>query len=383
MSGHARFYADHNATAPLRPVALAAMTAAFRAGGNPSSIHAEGRAARATIEAARIDVAALVGADPAHVVFTSGASEAAATVLTRALGPVRLVVSAGEHPCVASGGRFAAQDVTVAPLDASGRLELAALEALLDRADGPSLLAVQAVNGETGVIQPVAEAAALAHARGGLVVCDAVQAAGRIGFDLERLGVDWALISSHKLGGPPGAGALIGRSPFPAEAALIRGGGQEKGARAGTANAPACAGFGAAAREAAAGLVDEAARLSSLRQRFEAALREIAPEVTIFGADAPRAPQTSHFAISGLAAQTALMALDLAGVAASAGSACSSGKTGRSRALAAMGVSPELAAGALRLSFGWSTTETEIAGIIGIVRETLGKLLARRSRTAA
>lgn len=383
MSERARFYADHNATAPLRPAALAAMTAALRVGGNPSSIHAEGRAARAAIEAARLDVAALVAADPAHVVFTSGASEAAATILTPALGPARLIVSAGEHPCVATGGRFAGEDVAVAPVDTSGRLDLAALEALLGQAGGPALLAVQAVNGETGVIQPVAEAAALAHARGGVVVCDAVQAAGRVAFDLEGFGVDWALVSSHKLGGPPGAGALIGRAPFPVDAALIKGGGQERGSRAGTPNAPAIAGFGAAAREAATALSSEAARLAALRDRFEAAVRAIAPEATIFGEGAPRAPQTSHFAVPGLSAQTALMALDLAGVAASAGSACSSGKVAQSSVLAAMGVSPDLAAGALRFSFGWSTSEAEIAGIVAIVQETLGKLLARRSRTAA
>lgn len=378
-----RHYADHNATSPLRPAALAAMTAALAATGNPSSIHAEGRAARARIEAARGAVAALVGAQAAHVVFTSGASEAAATVLTPALGGAKLILFAGEHPCVRAGGRFAAADILIAPSDAEGRIDLAALEAALARVGGPATLALQAANNETGVIQPVAEAAALVKARGGVVVCDAVQAAGRIAFDLSASGADWVFLSSHKIGGPPGVGALIGREAFPAEAALIRGGGQEMGARAGTPNAPAIAGFGAAAAEALATRAAEATRLAALRDEFEAALRDVAPDAVIFGFGAPRLPNTSCFAAPGLSAQMLLMALDLAGVAASSGSACSSGKVGRSAALAAMGVADELAAGALRFSFGWSTSAADVAKIAGIVRQTIAKSLARRSRSAA
>jgi cysteine desulfurase len=379
MPDAARHYADHNATSPLRPAALAAMTAALGDVGNPSSIHTEGRAARARIEAARAGVAALAGAEPRHVLFTSGASEAAATALTPALGD-RLVVFAGEHPCVAAGGRFAPEAMRIAPCDGQGRIDIDALAAMID---GPVVLALQAANNETGVIQPVAEAAALVHAQGGTVICDAVQAAGRIGFDLETCGADWALVSAHKLGGPPGAGALIGRGAFPPEAALIRGGGQERGARAGTPNAPSLAGFGAAAREAVAMRETEAARLAALRDGFEAALREAIPDLVVFGEGAARLPNTSCVAVPGLAAQTALMALDLAGVAASTGSACSSGKIGRSATLAAMGVTPDMAEGALRFSFGWSTTEADGGQITGIVRETLAKLLARRSRTAA
>ena len=376
----ARHYADHNATSPLRPAALAAMTAALGEVGNPSSVHAEGRAARARVEAARADVAALAGGAAAHVVFTSGASEAAATVLTPALGPQTLIVFAGEHPCVAAGGRFAPEAMRIAPCDGQGRIDLDALAAMID---GPVVLALQAANNETGVIQPVAEAAALVHAQGGIVICDAVQAAGRIGFDLETWGADWALISAHKLGGPPGAGALIGRGAFPPAAALIRGGGQERGARAGTPNAPALAGFGAAAREALATREAQASRLAALRDGFEAALREAIPDLVVFGEGAARLPNTSCVAVPGLAAQTALMALDLAGVAASTGSACSSGKIGRSATLAAMGVTPDMAEGALRFSFGWSTSEADAGQITGIARETLAKLLARRSRTAA
>lgn len=383
MSLRERLYADHNASSPLRPAAFAAMSGALAAGGNPTSIHAEGRAARARIETARAAVAALVGGAPANVVFTSGASEAAATVLTPDLGAARLIVFAGEHPCVCAAGRFAAGDVRVAQSDAQGRIDLAALGELLAQDNRPAMLALQAVNNETGVIQPVADAAELAKARGGIVVCDAAQAAGRIRFSLEDCGADWAFVSSHKIGGPPGAGAIIGRAAFPGGAALIRGGGQEQGARAGTPNAPAIAGFGAAAREALATQAEEAERLSALRDGFEAALREGAPDLVIFGAGAARAPQTSCFAVPGLSAQSVLMALDLAGVAASSGSACSSGKVGRSVTLAAMGVSDELAAGALRFSFGWSTTPGEVDKIAGIVRETVAKLLARRSRSAA
>lgn len=381
MSVAARLYADHNATSPLRPAALAAMTAALGDFGNPSSIHAEGRAARARIEAARAEVAALLGGEAAHVIFTSGASEAAASVLTPTLGPERLILFAGEHPCVASRGRFGAAQV--APADREGRIDLDALASLLSQQDGPAVLALQAANNETGVIQPVAEGAALVHARGGLVICDAVQAAGRIAFDLKTSGADWAFISSHKLGGPPGAGALLGRGPFPEAAALIRGGGQERGSRGGTQNAPAIAGFGVAARAAREALAGEAARLVVLRDRFEAQLRDVAPDLVVFGAGAERLPNTSCVAVVGVRAQTVLMALDLAGVAASSGSACSSGKVGRSATLAAMGVAPDMAEGALRFSFGWSSTAEEVEKIAGIVRETLAKLLARRSRSAA
>lgn len=380
MSSHIRHYADHNASSPVRPAALAAMADALAAGGNPTSIHTEGRAARARIETARTEVAALVGGSAANVVFTSGASEAAATLLTPALGAARLIVFAGEHPCVLTAGRFAAADVAVAPSDADGRIDLDALAEMLDR---PAVLALQAANNETGVIQPVAAAAALAKARGGVVVCDAVQAAGRVAFSLEESDADWVFLSSHKIGGPPGAGALIGRTAFSPDAALIRGGGQEQGARAGTPNAPAIAGFGAAAREALARRAQDAERLAALRDSFEAGLRDLAPDLVIFGEGAARLPQTSCFAIPGLSAQTALMALDLVGVSASSGSACSSGKVGRSATLAAMGVPNELAAGALRFSFGWSTAAEDIDKIAGITRETLAKLLARRSRSAA
>lgn len=383
MVAPARLYADHNATSPLRPVALAAMTDALARVGNPSSIHAEGRAARAGVENARASVAALVGAEPANVVFASGASEAAATALTPALGADALLVFAGEHACVAAGGRFFGRDVAIAPSDGDGRLDLDALSARLAATPGRAMLAVQAANNETGVIQPVAEAAALVHARGGVVVCDAVQAVGRIGFFLTQSGADWALVSSHKLGGPPGVGALIGREAFPAEAALIRGGGQERGARAGTQNAPAIAGFGAAAAQADADQASEAMRLAALRDGFEAAMRARFDDVVIVGEGARRLPQTSCLILPGLSAQTALMALDLAGVAASSGSACASGKVGVSATLAAMGLSAERAAGALRFSFGWSTTAGEAEKITEIVVETTAKLLARRSKTAA
>lgn len=383
MVAPARLYADHNATSPLRPVALAAMTDALARVGNPSSIHAEGRAARAGVENARASVAALVGAEPANVVFASGASEAAATALTPALGADALLVFAGEHACVAAGGRFAGRDVVIAPSDGDGRLDLDALSARLAATPGRAMLAVQAANNETGVIQPVAEAAALVHARGGVVVCDAVQAVGRIGFSLTQSGADWALVSSHKLGGPPGVGALIGREAFPAEAALIRGGGQERGARAGTQNAPAIAGFGAAAAQADADQSGEAMRLAALRDGFEAAMRARFDDIEIVGEGARRLPQTSCLILPGLSAQIALMALDLAGVAASSGSACASGKVGVSATLAAMGLSAERAAGALRFSFGWSTTAGEAEKITEIVVETTAKLLARRSKTAA
>jgi cysteine desulfurase len=298
-----RLYLDHNATTPLRPEARAAMLAALDASGNASSIHGEGRAARATIETARAQVAALVGARPAAVVFTSGGTEAANLALTPDIGGAgapfaRLIVSAGEHPCVLDGHRFPAGAVARAPLLPDGRVDLAALDTLV--AGGRVMLALQAANNETGVLQPVAEAAALVRAHGGLVVCDAVQMAGKLPFDMGAAGVDAAILSAHKIGGPPGAGALVfGRPALHILPAMLRGGGQERGQRAGTENAPAIAGFGAAAQAAGAGMTAEAERLGAIRDAIEADIRALRPDAVFFGAGAPRLPQVSAFALPG------------------------------------------------------------------------------------
>ncbi len=389
MTAQRRIYLDWNATAPLRPAARAALTAALEAPGNASSIHAEGRAARARIETARAEVAALCGARAANVVFTGGASEAAATALDTRLAPggpqgARLLVFVGEHPCMRAGGRFPAGAIETLPAQADGRLDLAALRTALARGQGrPTVVALQLANNETGAIQPVAEAAASARDAGAAIVCDAAQAAGRLPIDIEALGVDWLILSSHKLGGPIGAGALVGRGPFPAAAALLTGGGQERGARAGTENAPALAGFGAAAAEARAELTCEPARIAALRDRLEARLQALTPGLTIFSAAAPRLCNTSCLAVSGLAAGSLAMALDLAGVAVSAGAACSSGKVAVSPLLGAIAGESSLAAGALRVSLGRTTGADEIESFATIFRDVVTRMLARRSKNAA
>ncbi len=386
MAKGQRVYMDWNATAPLLEEARAALIMGLDLM-NPSSVHGEGRAARAALEKARRQVAALVGAEPAHAVFTSGATEAANMALSPAFrmgrSPVaigRLYVSAIEHPAVREGGRFPADKLTEFPVTPAGVADLEALKALLaahDDADGLPMVALMAVNNETGVIQPVAEAAALVHARGGVLVVDAVQAAGRIALDLNALGADFLILSSHKIGGPKGVGALISRGETLMPAPLVRGGGQEKGHRSGTENLAAIMGFGAAAQVAASGLEACAARLGALRDRLETGMREVAPDVIVHGADVARVANTSFFSLPGLKSETGQIAFDLEGVALSAGSACSSGKVGESHVLAAMGCDPKL--GALRISIGPATAEAEI----GHALSAFGRIAARRKGVGA
>ncbi|HXT06868.1 MAG TPA: aminotransferase class V-fold PLP-dependent enzyme [Roseiarcus sp.] len=372
-----RFYLDYNATAPLRPEARAAMIRALDEVGNPSSIHFEGRAARARVEEARREVAGLAGSPPRDIVFTASGTEAANLALAPGVSapgvaPLRrLIVAAAEHPCVLGGHRFASAEVAAVGPD--GRLDLAALARLLD--DGPpALVALQGANNETGVLQPVAEAAKLAHARGGLVICDAAQVAGRLPLAEVARGADALLLSAHKFGGPKGAGAFIALREGLHVEPLLRGGGQERGRRAGTENVAAIAGFGAAMHSAGSGLAEEAARLAALRDACAARLLALAPEAVVFGAAAARLPNTLAFAIPGLAAATLLMRLDLDGIAASSGSACSSGKVGPSHVLAAMGVAPALAAGAIRISLGWASGEADVEAFGEVLENTLATL---------
>ncbi|MBB4199566.1 hypothetical protein CCR94_08560 [Rhodoblastus sphagnicola] len=355
----ARLYFDHNATSPLRPAAREAVVAALDAG-NASSIHAEGRAARAKIENARSLLARHFGVKPELVVFTSGATEAANTVLRPALVGLaceNLLIGGGEHPCVASGHGFAA--TARVALDGDGRLDFTDLREKLGFSRAP-MLALQAANNETGVIQPVAEAAALVHEAGGVVVCDAVQALGRVDCAFAATGADVLFVSSHKIGGPKGVGAAIfsRRAVIPAQA-FVRGGGQERGHRGGTENVAGVAGFAAAFQEVLAKGADEMTRLRALRDRIEADVTALAPEAIVFGAGAPRLPNTLAFALPGLAAETLVAALDVEGVAISSGSACSSGKVSASAVLASMGVPPEIARCALRISLGWPNNEQE------------------------
>jgi cysteine desulfurase len=363
-----RIYFDWNATAPLRPEALAAVTAALGVTGNASSVHGEGRAARALIEAARESVAQLVGAEAKNVTFTSGATEANMLALTPAIEigarkepRDRLFVSAIEHPSVKSGGRFAPDAVHELPVTGDGVVDLHALGSALARSEHP-LVSVMLANNETGVVQPVAEVAAIVHAANGLLHVDAVQAPGRMVCDMGALGADLLTLSSHKIGGPQGAGALVRRGDIHIGAPLIKGGGQERGLRAGTENAAAIAGFGAAALAAT---LTDASRMAALRDRLEAGLKKATPDVVIFGAAAPRLPNTTLFAVPGMKAETAIIALDLNGIAVSSGSACSSGKITASHVLATMGVDPALARGAVRVSIGRTTTESEVERFLG------------------
>ena len=352
-------YLDWNATAPLRPEAQAAVIAALAVTGNPSSVHADGRAARRLVEAAREQVAALVGATSRDVVFTSGGTEANMLALSPALGET-LLVSAIEHPSVRSGGRFAAaEDI---PVTAAGVVDLTALQSLLAGRSRP-LVSIMLANNETGVIQPVAEVAAIVHAAGGLLHVDAVQGPGRIPCDFQALGADLMTLSSHKIGGPQGVGALIKRDGLLLDP-QIKGGGQERGARAGTENVAGIAGFGAAAEAVRQGWAEEAARMAVLRDRFEAGIQAVAPGAVIFGREAARLPNTTLFSVPGMKAETAVIAFDLEGVAVSSGSACSSGKVAPSHVLAAMGVAPELARGAIRVSLGYATSDEDVGTIL-------------------
>jgi cysteine desulfurase len=380
-----RAYFDWNATAPLREEAREAMGAALGATGNASSIHAEGRAARRMIEQAREEVAGLVAAEAKNVIFTSSATEANAMALTPAIevggcreARDRLFISATEHPSVLSGGRFDRGKVEELPVTSDGVVNLAALRLMLSRSSLP-LVSVMLANNESGVVQPISEIADIVHAANGVLHIDAVQGPGRITCDIGALGADLMSVSSHKLGGPQGAGALIRCGAVQIAEPLIKGGGQERGLRAGTENVAAIAGFGAAATAAQK---SDAHRLASLRDRFEAGLRASMPQAVIFGENVTRLPNTSLFAVPGLKAETAIIAFDLNGIAVSSGSACSSGKVQASHVLAAMGVEPTVARGAVRVSLGWSTTEAEIDTLLTAWNKVVSSLLNKHANAA-
>ena len=388
-----RAYLDWNATAPLRPEARAAMMAALDQVGNPSSVHHEGRSARHLIEQARERIAALVGAEARNVMFTSGGTESNMTALSPALetpqnrsGFDRLMISAIEHASVRAGGSFAPGQVEEIPATSDGVVDIGALErrlAELQRQGArPPLVSIMAANNETGVIQPVEAAAAAIHTAGGLLHVDAAQVAGRIQFDISGSGVDLMTVSAHKLGGPQGVGALIKQSEtLHLARPLLRGGGQERGARAGTENVAGIAGFGAAAASAIATMVSDGERMRSLRDRLERGLA--AGPTVVFGRNAGRLPNTSLFAAPGLRAETALINLDLAGFAVSSGSACSSGKVAASHVLAAMGMPENLGSGAIRLSIGPTTSENEIDLFLKAWMKLLAGLSKRRRGLAA
>ena len=360
-----RAYLDHNASSPLRAEVMEAMIGALAGAGNASSVHREGRQARAVVEMAREEVAGLCGVSGPQVVFTSGGTEANVMALSPAwLEPGegrRLYVSAVEHPSVLKGGQFAAGDIEILPVDGSGIVDIdSAAERFRQRGGTPFMASLMLANNETGVIQPVERFAELVHAHGGILHCDAVQGAGKLALDAAIRSADLVTLSAHKFGGPKGAGALVlANDRLGFARPLLAGGGQERGYRAGTENIAAISGFGVAAGIAARELADAARRLAQLRNRIEADVARIAPDAVIVAQNAERLPGTLCFAVAGMQAETLLIAFDLAGVSLSAGSACSSGKVERSHVLTAMGMAPGLASAAVRVSLGWSSAESD------------------------
>ena len=381
-----RVYLDWNATTPLGPEARQAMAAAWDLLGNPSSVHAEGRQARRLVEGAREAVAEAVGAQARNVVFTSSGTEANALALTpglrRGAGArvQRLLVSAIEHASVLAGGRFQPDAIRKLRVNSMGQVDLDHLRSLV-AGDAPALVSIMAANNETGALQPVREAAEIVHQAGGLLHIDAIQALGRIPCDINEIGVDLATLSAHKIGGPKGVGALVLADGIEGVDPILRGGGQEFGRRAGTENVAGIAGFGAAVEAAVARRDVNADRLETLRNRLETGLRET-PELIIFSNEAPRLPNTTLFSVPGLRAETAVIGFDLAGIAVSSGSACSSGKVQPSHVLEAMGFSKSLSQGAVRLSLGWSTTEAEIDCCLKAWRKLADTLLREERNTA-
>ncbi len=382
-------YLDYAASAPLRPEALAAMLPFLeRPAANPSSQHGPGRAARAAVETAREQVAALVGAAPSQVVFTSGGTEAdnlavKGTVLAREPGGRQLVASAVEHHAVLHAAEWAVAEagasLDLAPVDQAGRVELDGLAAAL-RPGRTALVAVMAANNEVGTAQPVAGAAELAHQAGALLLCDAVQAAGAPGVDLNDDGADLLALAAHKLGGPTGVGALVVRPGLDLHP-LLHGGGQERGLRSGTLPVAALAGFGAAAALALAGRTGDTVRLVRLRDRLLAALRAAEPGLEVNG-DAPAGaglPGLLSLRFPGRRAEDLLLLLDRAGVACSAGSACASGAVSASHVLLAMGRTPTAARETIRFSLGWASTEAEVDETAAAVASALAVLPAREA----
>ncbi len=369
-------YCDHNATSPLRPACRDAMAHALTIGGNPSAVHAAGRAARAVIEDARDAVARLVGAKSDQVIFTSGATESNALALAGAIEgaltegdkPVRitrLFVSAIEHSSVLKSAQRLAERTAglrfeILPVTADGVLDTEALRVALREGKGRTLVAVMAANNENGVIQPVAEISRLCREAGALLLVDAVTAAGKMELDFALC--DYLTLSAHKMGGPQGSGALMLGDGVPFAPQLV-GGSQQKGLRAGSENLSGIAGFGAAAKAVLAN-DGERARIAGLRDDFEKKLKAAIPGAVVFGENAPRLPNTSNAALPGVSGENIVIALDLDGVAVSSGSSCSSGKITPSHVLSAMGVDAALAGAALRVSFGWNSTAQDADAVV-------------------
>jgi cysteine desulfurase len=367
-----RTYLDHNATTPLRAGARAAVIEALDKGGNPSSIHAEGRAARAMVEKARKIVADGLGVLPAMVVFTGVGTEANNWVISSA-AVERIIISAVEHSCVLEAARATGKPLEIVPVDDNGIIDLDALEGAL-ATGGKALVSVMLANNETGVIQKVRQAASVAAKYDALLHTDAVQGLGKIPINFGLLGVDLMTLSAHKVGGPQGVGALIVKDGVTLEK-LLHGGGQELGRRGGTENVAGIVGFAAAVKEVG----EKQSDVKGLRDDFESKLQQLSPDAVIFGQQVERLPNTCFFAVPGMKAQTTLINLDLDGIAVSTGSACSSGKVSGSRVLHEMGVADELRNCALRVSFGWTSTSRDIDRFM----EVWQRLVARQKDNAA
>ncbi|MCE9508423.1 MAG: cysteine desulfurase [Alphaproteobacteria bacterium] len=366
-------YLDHNATTPLKPEVRDVMLRLLEFPGNASAIHKLGREARRRIEEARAQIAGFVNAGPkAVIVFTSGATEANNLVL-KGSGCERVLVSAIEHPSVLNA--LAAREII--PVLSNGVIDVAALDQMLEGNDRATLISVMMVNNETGVIQPLDKVVEIAKRRGALVHTDAVQAAGRLPIDLQKLGVDYLTLSAHKIGGPQGAGCLV-LSNCVSVTPQISGGNQEKNMRAGTENLAAIAGFGVAAELAARDMGGYQA-LAALRDRIEAELKKIAPAIRFFGQESPRVANTTMFALPGAPSETQLIALDMAGICVSNGSACSSGAVRASHVLKAMGASEAEAGSSLRISLGWNSTEKEVDYFIQQWTEMYNRIKSRVS----
>lgn len=369
-------YLDYNATVPMRPEVIEAVGSAMAAGGNPSSVHAAGRAARGRVERAREAVAALAGATPRWIVFTGGGSEANALALAGA-GRGRVLVSAVEHHSVL----HAAPGAETIPVSADGLVDIGDLEMRLAGSDAPTLVSVMAANNETGVLQPLEDVVAVAHRHGALVHVDAVQALGRVALDFTALGVDLMSLSAHKLGGPQGVGALVVADPVPLRA-LIRGGGQEGGRRAGTENVAGIVGFGVAAQAAARDRADQP-RIAALRDGLEARALAAVSTARIYGRAVARLANTSCLGVPGLSNALQVMALDLAGVEVSAGAACSSGKVAPSHVLRAMGLDEAEAGSAIRVSLGWASRGEDIDRFLAVWSDLAARSGARHDPRAA
>ncbi len=381
MKGQA-IYLDHNAATPLRPEARDALIAALSLTGNPSSVHAHGRALRNLIETGRSQVARLCGAEPRQVVFTGSATEAITQAIVggaRAFGAGAIALSPGEHAAAVRAAEATGLPVWTIALDDQGRLDLDQLRAALARADAESvtlLVAVHWVNNETGVVQPMAAINALVGPTRHTLVVDAVQALGKLDLDFAGTAPDMMAVSGHKIGGPAGIGALLVKGHADI-VRLIPGGGQEQGRRGGTESAALIAAFGAAAAHCSY----DRAGMDILTRRIETGLLALAPDCVVFGAGAERIGNVVDFAVPGIRNATAMMALDLVGVSVSSGSACSSGKVGASHVLAAMGVPTELAAAALRISLGWTSTAADVDGFLAAFETFLSR--QRRAGQAA